>query len=567
MKHSLPSRFGVAPRLARHGLAAVGLLALVGTLPLRAAAPLMHQFITDYLGPQTCAECHPEAQAEVMHTVHWTWEHTDAETGQQLGKNNVINNYCIAVPSNEPRCTSCHVGLGYADKTFDFSDSTKVDCLICHDTTGTYKKFPTGAGHPVYDQPMEFPAGSGNLWPPVDLEYVAQNAGKTTRATCGACHFYGGGGNAVKHGDLDASLAFPSRELDVHMGNINLNFRCSDCHSRGVEGHDMRGSRYSKAGPDNQLCEDCHTAAPHGGRGDLNFHTARVACQACHIPTFARGGYATKMTWDWTTAGQKKPDGSNLVIKNEKGEPIYDTQKGTFTWEENVVPDYVWFNGKVIYTTLDDLIDPAQIVTFNQLQGSVDDPTARIMPVKRFTGRQPYDAGNRTLAVPHLFGKDADAYWKSYDWDRALTAGMDYVGREYSGELGYVETEMFWMQNHMVAPADQALSCADCHVPRGRLDFAALGYPPERALALQTMRGFEIGGVQWTPGSTGVVLKWMGTPGNRYQVQLANTLGQWTDAPDGERLAGDVAGELTWSDPAAGSATQARFYRILREAQ
>ena len=25
---------------------------------------------------------------------------------------------------------------------------TKIDCLVCHDTTGTYKKVPTGAGMP-----------------------------------------------------------------------------------------------------------------------------------------------------------------------------------------------------------------------------------------------------------------------------------------------------------------------------------------------------------------------------------------------------------------------------------
>ena len=65
-----------------------------------------------------CLQCHEGASQEVMGTIHWTWEYTDPNTGQQIGKNNVINNYCMAVTSNEPRCTSCHVGYGYTDISF-----------------------------------------------------------------------------------------------------------------------------------------------------------------------------------------------------------------------------------------------------------------------------------------------------------------------------------------------------------------------------------------------------------------------------------------------------------------
>ncbi|HKJ37291.1 MAG TPA: hypothetical protein VJ972_00825, partial [Anaerolineales bacterium] len=54
-----------------------------------------------------CLTCHQDAAEQMMGTVHWTWEYTDPVTGQVLGKNNVINNYCIAIESNEPRCTSC----------------------------------------------------------------------------------------------------------------------------------------------------------------------------------------------------------------------------------------------------------------------------------------------------------------------------------------------------------------------------------------------------------------------------------------------------------------------------
>jgi hypothetical protein len=63
----------------------------------------------------------------------------------------------------------------------------------------------------------EFPPHSGKFVEPPDLAKVAQKVGKTSRDTCGACHFFGGGGDAVKHGDLDSSLKKPGKYLDVHM--------------------------------------------------------------------------------------------------------------------------------------------------------------------------------------------------------------------------------------------------------------------------------------------------------------------------------------------------------------
>ncbi len=463
-------------------------LALLAPRAVAAAVPA-HQQITNYAGAQSCTVCHADAARQMMATAHWTWEHTNSLTGQRLGKNNVINNYCIAVPSNEPRCTSCHVGWGYSDKTFDFSDETKVDCLVCHDTTGEYKKFPAGSGYPVMGTPKEFPAGSGKIWPVVDLVRVAQNVGKSSRATCGACHFYGGGDDAVKHGDLDSTMAYPSRELDVHMGTNGLNFACAECHQ--TEEHRIPGTRYAKDHTDARMCENCHTAAPHqDSRPVLDLHTERVACQTCHIPAFARGGKSTKMFWDWSTAGVKGTNGQNIVIRNELGDPIYDTQKGSFVWERDVVPEYVWFNGGATYVTLDDEIQPGQVVLINRLHGSYADGKSKIFPVKRFAAVQPYDAGLGRLVVPNLFpnnASDSNAYWKAFNWTNAIASGMAYVGRPFSGQVGWVQSEMYWIQNHMVAPKERALGCGECHTASGgRLDFAALGYESNRVAFLQS---------------------------------------------------------------------------------
>ncbi len=120
-----------------------------------------------------------------------------------FGKQDIINNFCIATSSNWPRCTSCHIGYGWKDASFDFEDPTNIDCLVCHDQTGTYKKSPTGAGMPEEN---------------VDLLKVAQSVGPTKKENCGACHFNGGGGTGVKHGDLDESLLLPYSRIRCTYG-------------------------------------------------------------------------------------------------------------------------------------------------------------------------------------------------------------------------------------------------------------------------------------------------------------------------------------------------------------
>ncbi len=422
---------------------------------------------------KACISCHTDAAHEVMHTTHWTWQFVNETTDQVLGKQTLVNNFCVGISSNEARCTSCHVGYGWVDDTFDFTIQENVDCLVCHDTTGEYKKFPTAAGYPV-SEPTEYPAGSGNIWQPPDLAKIAQNIGKTSRETCGACHFFGGGGDEVKHGDLDSSLTNPSYELDVHMSPEGQDFTCTSCHA--TDAHQMVGSRYSMDLEEWIGCEGCHSNTPHD-LAVLNKHDKTVACQTCHIPEYARGGIPTKMSWDWSQAGQLDENGKPLTITDENGHVIYSGLKGEFTLEENVVPEYIWFNGQVSYTLTSDKIDPNDVVGINHFMGDKTDQDARIWPVKRFTGIQPYDSVNNTLVVPHLFGKDENAYWGNYDWDKAITAGMEYAGLKYSGEYDFVSTEMYWPITHMVAPASEALQCAECHTTEdSRLDYSALGY-------------------------------------------------------------------------------------------
>lgn len=90
-------------------------------------------------------------------------------------------------------------------------------------------------------------------------------------------------------------------------------------------------------------------------------------------------------------------------------------------------------------------------------------------------GKQIYDSKNNYLIIPKLFGKDG--YWKTYDWNSASQLGMKEVNLEYSGSYDFVETEMYWPINHMVASKDKALSCTNCHGIKGdRLNWKELGY-------------------------------------------------------------------------------------------
>lgn len=434
---------------------------------------------------KACLSCHTEAAGQVHRTKHWKWEFINPQSGQKLGKKNVLNNFCISISQNYPFCTGCHVGYGWKDKNFDFTSQDNVDCLVCHDTTGTYKK-PAGlAGNPVVGKPMELPPGSGKMVNPVDLVKVSQKVGKTSRDTCGGCHFFGGGGDGVKHGDMDSSLAAPDAELDIHMDAAGLDFTCGTCHK--TSSHDVPGSRYAPTAKDRggahirgkekqgnpSTCVACHSNAPHKSevllrQVRMNTHAEKMACQTCHIPAFARGGVATKMSWDWSTSGKLNKDGKQFTIKDSHGHATYASHKGDFVLGENVKPEYRWFNGEINYTLLSDKVEKGdKPVGVNKISGSSKDGKSLIWPMKVMRGIQPFDPVNKTLVMPHTAG--AGGYWKELNWESAIADGMQNMGAPFSGKVDFIKTEMYWPITHMVAPKTKVVPCAECHTANSRL--------------------------------------------------------------------------------------------------
>ncbi len=404
---------------------------------------------------QACETCHNLTAQEIMNSNHYNWERVGYMKGRgivYIGKKNAINNYCIAAHGNEKSCAKCHVGLGLDKSGNIITDPTNIDCMVCHDNTETYMKASEKGGEPVRT---------------LDFKNIAQNVGKPKRSNCGVCHFFGGGGNNVKHGDLESAQFEPLRDVDVHMAVDGVNMQCTDCHK--TKEHNIFGKLYSICSMNRERtrCEDCHTETPH--REDIiNEHGLKVSCQACHIPVYAKVN-STKLYWDWSTAGKLK-NGEPYVEEDENGNHKYMSIKGSFVWGKNLKPDYVWFNGTASHYLLGDKIkDPKSPLILNPLYGSYEDEESKIIPVKIHTAKQPYDPENNILIMPKLYSeeKGAGAFWKDFDWIKASEIGMKEQGLPFSGKIDFIETKMYWPVNHMVSTKDKSVRCEECHTRNG----------------------------------------------------------------------------------------------------
>jgi octaheme c-type cytochrome (tetrathionate reductase family) len=297
----------------------------------------------------------------------------------------------------------------------------------------------------------------------IDLVAAAQSVRAPERDNCGACHFDGGGGNAVKHGDLDEHLINPNENVDIHMGG--LDFQCTTCHR--TSDHQILGrmvaDNYTVQQDEQVACTDCHLETPHED-DRINVHTQSVACQTCHIPAIALND-PTKIYWDWSTAGEDKAEDHFTYLKI----------KGDFIYARNFTPTYIWFDGNNDYRyLLGDKLDPSQPTMINLPSGSITDSNSKIFPFKVHVALQPYDTVNNYLIQP-LTARE-DGFWTTFDWPSALDLGARESGLEFSGQYNFTETHMYWPITHMVVPVEDALQCNQCHGPDGRMDWQALGY-------------------------------------------------------------------------------------------
>ena len=297
----------------------------------------------------------------------------------------------------------------------------------------------------------------------VDLKNVAEQVGHSSRTTCGACHFSGGGGDAVKHADLSSQLITPARDYDIHMGGYD--FTCTECH-RTIN-HRIAGRSSSVPVVEGVVgCEDCHSPTPHSKndllKGHLNAHCEHIACNTCHSPLYAKHA-PTVIWWDWSQAGDKQ----RTPQPDRYGLPDYSWKKGAFARQAFAKPRYAWHNGYMERIFLGDRVDKdAALSNITAPVGSIRDPRSKIAPFKIMQGIQAVDAVHSYFLIPHLFPRNANdqtAYWENIDWQKAFSAGMAAAGQAYSGTFQWVEAWMYWRVEHEVLPASRALTCVQCH--------------------------------------------------------------------------------------------------------
>ncbi|MBL9138139.1 MAG: hypothetical protein JNK85_19885 [Verrucomicrobiales bacterium] len=322
------------------------------------------RFAEGYAGSSTCLRCHPNSVNEVMDSVHYTWRSPNPNLAfPGGGSHGMIDRFCALVGSSamvnyfadlgdhkgSTACGKCHIGNGlpFPDPaTGQFSQAQKddVDCLICHASEGNYDM----TGDAIYDavddeathrKLMTDSASGRRRWFQDRSLRAAQSVGDPVSvAACLRCHEHGQAAPDYKRG----TPYKPDHDVHAKAGML-----CTACHQ--VSAHKMaRGSRvtdmHAWERQDVEVdCSRCHGVAPHKNAelAPYNDHTARIACETCHIP--------------WTSGASRRIWYSTFGVTNgpEASLPMEDPQSGVFepysaySADYNARPAYRWFNGGV----------------------------------------------------------------------------------------------------------------------------------------------------------------------------------------------------------------------------
>jgi len=428
--------------------------------------------IRTYEGTATCLRCH-ESEARAFHqSVHYQWSGDASESAglstPTAGKMGGINDFCIYPDINwlgkltnvdgnvvDGGCARCHTGLGKKPTASpdEAGQLENIDCLLCH--SPNYKRTVA-----TVNGSFAFVPDTANMT--VSVLQAAVDIRLPTKDTCLNCHTKAGGGNNFKRGDLEEAHRTATTSLDVHMAPTSqggAGLSCTGCHQ--AAGHRIAGRgvdmRERDAGTPTPACANCHTNTPHGD-SRLNQHTARVACNVCHVPSFAKTA-PTDMRRDWSLAGEVNP--------------VTRLWEPNMVMQTNVTPVYKFFNGRSqFYEFARPAVPQAngRILMAGPL-GSIDDPGAKITAMKRHEGNQPMDTVTKFL-LPLKVG----IFFQTGDVATAITQGVVAMGWA-NNPYQFVETERFMGLYHEVAPKEQAVSCTTCH-DNNRLPFATLGYTP-----------------------------------------------------------------------------------------
>ena len=443
------------------------------TTPLPAGG---HASLT-YTGSTMCLQCHATQAAGMADSMHYRWEGPNSQISNKPGVtggklNSAINAYCINTLGNWNGCGGCHIGAGAKPGTV--AEATKnIDCLICHQkgykrvrnsTTGLFEPDPTKMT--------------------ISMDTAVQTVHKPVKSNCLQCHAKGGGGDALKRGDLALINGTTSdRNYDVHMATTGANLSCQQCHT--FTNHHVSGRGSDLRPTDSSVSISCSTAACHSSKTSLtsghatasiNTHMKRVACQTCHIPVYGKmaadavldpltgfGNQATETTRTWVT-----PEWS---VANNRWEP-------TVVKANNLKPVYAFFDGTSWVSDLNDVavIDPATgAYKISRPNGGINSTNSKLTPFKYKTSLQP-----RHTASGKLIALNTAVYFKNGDLVGAVQSGLVNMGLNSGDAYTMVKADEYQMLNHTVPPKTAVLTCTSCHgtatTPATQMNLKAMGY-------------------------------------------------------------------------------------------
>ncbi|MHB9098922.1 MAG: cytochrome c3 family protein [Syntrophales bacterium] len=408
-----------------------------------------------YKGPATCEECHPGKAKEFLLTVHW--KHASKVSNvdgldpkQEYGMknriytmcngNDTVNNLKEVPGSHEPGkikftgCNTCHPGDHINDVgSIGPEAENAVDCLICHSSKYDFTKrkpFKDDQGRVIMGQDRSVKA--------------ALAVGKPGLKNCMVCHEAAGGGVLVKRG-----FSFTAKN-DVHAAKGMV---CVDCHKASSHKIPTGFDPNNWANDGVRIaCGDCHGDKPHKDQ-DYNRHTAKIACQTCHIPR--TGGAVAKDFTKWEQGSDKFYEPATLRREANETTPVY-----------------AWYNLRVQNTP--DFIGP---------KGSRNDNNSKIYPFKIFQGKAFYDRKTGQLLAMDFAPPTANGDTLAGVASAAKTLGI----KDYQPKPGW--QTIYFGSNHLVTKS-KALTCTSCHAVNGVLNFKALGYTDKEIIKLTSPENY-----------------------------------------------------------------------------
>jgi hypothetical protein len=397
---------------------------------------------------------------------HYQWQGEalyDAANGPLMqGKiSDAFNSYCINILGNWNACGNCHAGLGarpVLTATPTDEQLRNIDCLVCHQKD--YKRVKVNG---------VFVPDTANMT--VTLAQAVQTVHRPNRATCLTCHARAGGGDAVKRGDLAlASATTNDTQYDVHMSTAGANLNCLDCHTSQNHRIAGKGTDLRETDLDVEMaCTQCHankaTSTGHS-TADVNRHVNRVACQTCHIPTYAKNAA--------DTAATEATETHRTWLRSDATAPPFHPSS---VKANNLTPRYRFWNRFAFNYRLGEVaqLDPVTgAYPTSRPDGDVNDinPDNKLYPFKYKTAEQP-----RMTSTGKLIAVDTSVYFAAANADAATRAGLANMGHSENEAYTWVTTDTFQLLNHQISPSAQALNCTACHGSTTRINLQGeLGY-------------------------------------------------------------------------------------------